>query len=89
MKFLNTEAKKQRRLVHVPMGRFGEVPCAVSRSACVIGYVRVLVVAIMKRLCVRVRVCVYVGALQLVHVRVCVARIHVTSLLLCGCSPVW
>lgn len=24
MKFLNTEAKKQRRLVHVPMGRFGQ-----------------------------------------------------------------
>jgi NAD(P)-dependent dehydrogenase (short-subunit alcohol dehydrogenase family) len=24
MGFLNTEAKKQRRLVHVPMGRFGE-----------------------------------------------------------------
>ncbi|MEL7251893.1 MAG: glucose 1-dehydrogenase [Bacteroidota bacterium] len=24
MKFLNTEQKKQRRLVHVPMGRFGE-----------------------------------------------------------------
>ncbi|MEM9526233.1 MAG: SDR family oxidoreductase, partial [Bacteroidota bacterium] len=24
MKFLNTEAKQQRRLVHVPMGRFGE-----------------------------------------------------------------
>ncbi len=24
MDFLNTEAKKQRRLVHVPMGRFGE-----------------------------------------------------------------
>ena len=24
MKFLNTEKKKQRRLVHVPMGRFGE-----------------------------------------------------------------
>jgi len=24
MKFLDTEAKKQRRLVHVPMGRFGE-----------------------------------------------------------------
>jgi len=24
MAFLNTEAKKQRRLVHVPMGRFGE-----------------------------------------------------------------
>ena len=23
MKFLNTEAKQQRRLVHVPMGRFG------------------------------------------------------------------
>jgi NAD(P)-dependent dehydrogenase (short-subunit alcohol dehydrogenase family) len=23
MKFLNTEAKKQRRLVHIPMGRFG------------------------------------------------------------------
>ncbi len=24
MKFLNTEAKQQRRLVHIPMGRFGE-----------------------------------------------------------------
>jgi NAD(P)-dependent dehydrogenase (short-subunit alcohol dehydrogenase family) len=24
MDFLDTEAKKQRRLVHVPMGRFGE-----------------------------------------------------------------
>jgi NAD(P)-dependent dehydrogenase (short-subunit alcohol dehydrogenase family) len=24
MAFLNTEAKKQRRLVHIPMGRFGE-----------------------------------------------------------------
>jgi NAD(P)-dependent dehydrogenase (short-subunit alcohol dehydrogenase family) len=24
MKFLNTEEKKQRRLVHIPMGRFGE-----------------------------------------------------------------
>jgi len=24
MKFLNTEEKKQRRLVHLPMGRFGE-----------------------------------------------------------------
>jgi NAD(P)-dependent dehydrogenase (short-subunit alcohol dehydrogenase family) len=24
MDFLNTEAKKQRRLVHIPMGRFGE-----------------------------------------------------------------
>ena len=24
MEFLNTEEKKQRRLVHVPMGRFGE-----------------------------------------------------------------
>ena len=24
MDFLNTEDKKQRRLVHVPMGRFGE-----------------------------------------------------------------
>src|SRR5580692_8839668 len=24
MKFLDTDAKKQRRLVHVPMGRFGE-----------------------------------------------------------------
>ena len=24
MKFLNTEAKKQRRLVHIPMGRFGQ-----------------------------------------------------------------
>jgi NAD(P)-dependent dehydrogenase (short-subunit alcohol dehydrogenase family) len=24
MKFLNTESKKQRRLVHIPMGRFGE-----------------------------------------------------------------
>ncbi len=24
MDFLNTEEKKQRRLVHLPMGRFGE-----------------------------------------------------------------
>jgi NAD(P)-dependent dehydrogenase (short-subunit alcohol dehydrogenase family) len=24
MKFLDTDAKKQRRLVHLPMGRFGE-----------------------------------------------------------------
>lgn len=24
MKYLDTEAKKQKRLVHVPMGRFGE-----------------------------------------------------------------
>jgi NAD(P)-dependent dehydrogenase (short-subunit alcohol dehydrogenase family) len=24
MKFLNTEEKKQRRLVHIPLGRFGE-----------------------------------------------------------------
>lgn len=24
MKYLNTDAKKQRRLVHIPMGRFGE-----------------------------------------------------------------
>jgi NAD(P)-dependent dehydrogenase (short-subunit alcohol dehydrogenase family) len=24
MKFLDTEQKKQRRLVHIPMGRFGE-----------------------------------------------------------------
>src|SRR5204863_3196611 len=24
MKFLNTEERKQRRLVHIPMGRFGE-----------------------------------------------------------------
>jgi NAD(P)-dependent dehydrogenase (short-subunit alcohol dehydrogenase family) len=24
MKFLDTDAKKERRLVHIPMGRFGE-----------------------------------------------------------------
>jgi NAD(P)-dependent dehydrogenase (short-subunit alcohol dehydrogenase family) len=24
MKYLNTEEKKQRRLVHIPMGRFGQ-----------------------------------------------------------------
>jgi len=24
MKYLNTDAKKNRRLVHIPMGRFGE-----------------------------------------------------------------
>jgi NAD(P)-dependent dehydrogenase (short-subunit alcohol dehydrogenase family) len=24
MKYLNTDEKKQRRLVHIPMGRFGE-----------------------------------------------------------------
>ena len=32
MKFLNTEAKKQRRLVHIPMGRFGEA-IEIARSA--------------------------------------------------------
>ena len=32
MSFLNTEAKKQRRLVHVPMGRFGE-PEEIARAA--------------------------------------------------------
>jgi NAD(P)-dependent dehydrogenase (short-subunit alcohol dehydrogenase family) len=26
MRFLDTEAKRQRRLVHIPMGRFGEAP---------------------------------------------------------------
>ena len=32
MKFLNTDAKKQRRLVHVPMGRFGE-PIEIANGA--------------------------------------------------------
>jgi NAD(P)-dependent dehydrogenase (short-subunit alcohol dehydrogenase family) len=32
MKFLDTEAKKQRRLVHIPMGRFGEA-IEIARSA--------------------------------------------------------
>ena len=32
MKFLNTEAKKQRRLVHIPMGRFGEAS-EIAKSA--------------------------------------------------------
>ena len=32
MAFLNTEAKKQRRLVHVPMGRFGE-PEEIAKAA--------------------------------------------------------
>src|SRR5207248_5277560 len=32
MSFLNTEAKKQRRLVHVPMGRFGEA-AEIARAA--------------------------------------------------------
>jgi NAD(P)-dependent dehydrogenase (short-subunit alcohol dehydrogenase family) len=32
MSFLNTEAKKQRRLVHVPMGRFGEA-VEIARAA--------------------------------------------------------
>ena len=32
MSFLNTEAKKQRRLVHVPMGRFGEAE-EIARAA--------------------------------------------------------
>jgi NAD(P)-dependent dehydrogenase (short-subunit alcohol dehydrogenase family) len=32
MKFLNTEAKKQRRLVHIPMGRFGEA-IEIAKSA--------------------------------------------------------
>jgi NAD(P)-dependent dehydrogenase (short-subunit alcohol dehydrogenase family) len=32
MKFLNTEAKRQRRLVHIPMGRFGEAQ-EIARAA--------------------------------------------------------
>lgn len=32
MAFLDTEAKKQRRLVHLPMGRFGE-PAEIARAA--------------------------------------------------------
>jgi len=32
MKFLDTEAKKQRRLVHIPMGRFGEA-IEIARAA--------------------------------------------------------
>jgi NAD(P)-dependent dehydrogenase (short-subunit alcohol dehydrogenase family) len=32
MKFLDTEAKKQRRLVHIPMGRFGEA-AEIAKSA--------------------------------------------------------
>ncbi|MGH8528696.1 MAG: glucose 1-dehydrogenase [Nevskiales bacterium] len=32
MKFLDTEAKKQRRLVHIPMGRFGE-SAEIARAA--------------------------------------------------------
>jgi len=32
MKFLDTEAKKQRRLVHIPMGRFGEA-IEIAKSA--------------------------------------------------------
>ena len=33
MDFLNTEEKKQRRLVHVPMGRFGEAKEMAQRRA--------------------------------------------------------
>ncbi len=33
MKFLDTEAKKQRRLVHIPMGRFGEAS-EIARRRC-------------------------------------------------------
>jgi NAD(P)-dependent dehydrogenase (short-subunit alcohol dehydrogenase family) len=32
MKYLNTEEKKQRRLVHIPMGRFGEAQ-EIARAA--------------------------------------------------------
>lgn len=32
MKFLDTEAKKQRRLVHIPLGRFGE-SAEIARAA--------------------------------------------------------
>ncbi|MFK7936389.1 MAG: glucose 1-dehydrogenase [Saprospiraceae bacterium] len=36
MAFLNTEAKKQRRLVHVPMGRFGEA-IEIAKAALFLG----------------------------------------------------
>jgi NAD(P)-dependent dehydrogenase (short-subunit alcohol dehydrogenase family) len=32
MKFLNTDEKKQRRLVHIPIGRFGEAK-EIARAA--------------------------------------------------------
>jgi NAD(P)-dependent dehydrogenase (short-subunit alcohol dehydrogenase family) len=32
MKFLDTEAKRRRRLVHIPMGRFGEA-AEIARAA--------------------------------------------------------
>jgi NAD(P)-dependent dehydrogenase (short-subunit alcohol dehydrogenase family) len=32
MKFLDTDEKKQRRLVHIPMGRFGEAK-EIARAA--------------------------------------------------------
>ena len=32
MKFLDTEEKRQRRLVHIPMGRFGEA-AEIARAA--------------------------------------------------------
>jgi NAD(P)-dependent dehydrogenase (short-subunit alcohol dehydrogenase family) len=32
MSYLNTEEKKQRRLVHIPMGRFGEAK-EIARAA--------------------------------------------------------
>ena len=37
MDFLNTDEKKQRRLVHLPMGRFGEA-IEVAKGALFCGY---------------------------------------------------
>jgi NAD(P)-dependent dehydrogenase (short-subunit alcohol dehydrogenase family) len=37
MSFLNTEAKKQRRLVHIPMGRFGEATRSPRRRCSCLG----------------------------------------------------
>jgi hypothetical protein len=49
MDFLNTEEKRERRLVHLPMGRFGEA-VELARAASFCAYPRLLSVSVHKML---------------------------------------
>jgi hypothetical protein len=53
MDFLNTEEKRERRLVHLPMGRFGEA-VELARAALFCAYHRLPLVSVHKLLMIGV-----------------------------------